>query len=97
MVRFNAAGGTFIIPLQQAAGCSVAPPQTTPSCGEALCLRAPPNAMDQYNVWRNAGCLNTSHALFYYGWGTSEDQNLQIPAWLDSAAAQITYHKSLYP
>ena len=53
--------------------------------------------MDQYNVWRNAGCLNTSHALFYYGWGTSEDQNLQTPGWLDSAAAQITYHKSLYP
>ncbi len=94
---FNAAGGTFIIPLQQAAGCSVAPPPTPPACGEVLCLRPPPNAMDEYNVWLNSGCLNTSHSLFYYGWGTSEDQNLQIPAWLDAAAAQITYHKSLFP
>src|SRR5213075_52768 len=83
---FNAAGGTFIVPLQQAAGVSTNPNISGAGCGEGPLLRVPPNAMDQYNVWRNAGCLNTSRALFYYGWGTApEDVNLQTPAILDAA------------
>jgi hypothetical protein len=89
---------SFIIPVQQAAYMPTDPGPAVGTCGDVNQLRVYYDLSQQYGIWRDAGLLNVGHALFYYGWVSSESGNLQSDSFMMSQAAYMgSVHKSLFP